>query len=648
MNALLLLAAGHAGHLLRRRNRHGRQHLPGRPQRRAHADAVERRPQRRLLARQSAAPLPAGQSSIPEYHYEAINVEAQQNNPHSLLWWMKRLLALRKQLRALGRGTTRVPASRRTGASWPSCARWQDERVLVVANLSRFAQCAELDLGSTRHGSAGSVRQIDFSADHGDALLSFARAARLPLVRAAAAGSRAGEPRDLAHARTGEPPAVRVESLGERLHRGAPAKSSTPCCRCSCASRRWFRGGKRRDPRGRDSRPRPFPQIQLVPADHPRRLHRWRSRILRRGAVGFRRRRRSEPISCWSPPASDAGDGDAGVLGQRVPQSRVLPRNCSAAILRRRRYRGEAGEIVRLAHARLSRPVGHGPSRNGARHGQGRPGQHHRVLRRPPRPEIPAQSGSGSHTPSGRSEPCWPRSASPTRRRLPAPSITEPSDGEPMALALVHGFVRQGIEAWQYTQDHLGIFFEQPWPAGRRIRRPARSRAGARADRLLPRSGPLLGNRTAELHRVLAAQVATLLSRPSSSPISTGTASTTASWPARTASPRRSAPSWRNCPTARAAPRPVTARQPLVDPRNPALPPRPAHLRHAHPHPRRLSPGPGPLHRQGPRDHRFRRRPRASAERTPPQALAPRRCRRNDRTPSITSLTPRCSEKRRE
>src|SRR5262249_48334723 len=27
----------------------------------------------------------------PAYHYEAINVEVQQNNPHSLLWWMKRL-----------------------------------------------------------------------------------------------------------------------------------------------------------------------------------------------------------------------------------------------------------------------------------------------------------------------------------------------------------------------------------------------------------------------------------------------------------------------------------------------------------------------------------------------------------------------------
>ncbi|MDE3053257.1 MAG: maltose alpha-D-glucosyltransferase, partial [Gemmatimonadota bacterium] len=41
----------------------------------------------------------------PEYHYEAWNVEAQQANPHSELWWMKRLIALRKQFRGFGRGT---------------------------------------------------------------------------------------------------------------------------------------------------------------------------------------------------------------------------------------------------------------------------------------------------------------------------------------------------------------------------------------------------------------------------------------------------------------------------------------------------------------------------------------------------------------
>jgi glycosidase len=45
--------------LLRRRDRHGRQHLPGRPQRRAHPDAVELGQERRLLPRQPAGPLSA-------------------------------------------------------------------------------------------------------------------------------------------------------------------------------------------------------------------------------------------------------------------------------------------------------------------------------------------------------------------------------------------------------------------------------------------------------------------------------------------------------------------------------------------------------------------------------------------------------------
>src|SRR5581483_11456044 len=54
-----LLAARRAGPLLRRRGGYGRQHLPRRPRRRAHADAVDERPQRRLLARGLPAALPA-------------------------------------------------------------------------------------------------------------------------------------------------------------------------------------------------------------------------------------------------------------------------------------------------------------------------------------------------------------------------------------------------------------------------------------------------------------------------------------------------------------------------------------------------------------------------------------------------------------
>ncbi|HUG48657.1 MAG TPA: maltose alpha-D-glucosyltransferase [Candidatus Limnocylindria bacterium] len=83
----------------------------------------------------------------PEYHYEAVNVEAQQNNPNSLLWWMKRLIALRKGYQAFGRGSLTFlhPENRRVVAF---VREYGEERILVVANLSRFVQYAELDLSA--------------------------------------------------------------------------------------------------------------------------------------------------------------------------------------------------------------------------------------------------------------------------------------------------------------------------------------------------------------------------------------------------------------------------------------------------------------------------------------------------------------------
>ncbi len=81
----------------------------------------------------------------PEQHYEAINVEAQQQNLSSQLWWMKRLIVLRKRFNAFNRGTTQFlfPENRRVLVF---IRRLQDEIILTVANLSRFVQCAEIDL----------------------------------------------------------------------------------------------------------------------------------------------------------------------------------------------------------------------------------------------------------------------------------------------------------------------------------------------------------------------------------------------------------------------------------------------------------------------------------------------------------------------
>ncbi|MEA2342268.1 MAG: maltose alpha-D-glucosyltransferase / alpha-amylase, partial [Thermoanaerobaculia bacterium] len=81
----------------------------------------------------------------PEYHYEQVNVDQQQSSPYSLLWWMKRLIAQRNRYQAFGRGTMEFlhPENRKILAF---VRRYQDETILVVANLSRLVQCFELDL----------------------------------------------------------------------------------------------------------------------------------------------------------------------------------------------------------------------------------------------------------------------------------------------------------------------------------------------------------------------------------------------------------------------------------------------------------------------------------------------------------------------
>jgi maltose alpha-D-glucosyltransferase/alpha-amylase len=83
----------------------------------------------------------------PEYHAAAVNVEAHENNPNSLLWWMKRMTSLRKRFRAFGRGELEFlyPENRKVLAF---LRRYEDERILVVANLSRYAQYVELDLSA--------------------------------------------------------------------------------------------------------------------------------------------------------------------------------------------------------------------------------------------------------------------------------------------------------------------------------------------------------------------------------------------------------------------------------------------------------------------------------------------------------------------
>jgi maltose alpha-D-glucosyltransferase/alpha-amylase len=77
--------------------------------------------------------------------YEAVNVEAQQGDPSSLLSWMRNMIALRKLFPVFGRGTLEFlnPSNRKVLAY---LRRDDEQRVLCVANLSRFAQPVDLEL----------------------------------------------------------------------------------------------------------------------------------------------------------------------------------------------------------------------------------------------------------------------------------------------------------------------------------------------------------------------------------------------------------------------------------------------------------------------------------------------------------------------
>lgn len=81
----------------------------------------------------------------PLYGYQAVNVEAQERDRHSLLNWIKRMLAVRREYQAFGRGTQRFlrPANRKILAY---LREHEGDTILCVANLGRTAQAVELDL----------------------------------------------------------------------------------------------------------------------------------------------------------------------------------------------------------------------------------------------------------------------------------------------------------------------------------------------------------------------------------------------------------------------------------------------------------------------------------------------------------------------
>ncbi|HEV3196939.1 MAG TPA: maltose alpha-D-glucosyltransferase [Bryobacteraceae bacterium] len=437
----------------------------------------------------------------PEYHFEALNVETQQNNPHSLLWWMKRLLAQRKQLRAMGRGSLDFlyPENRHILAF---VRRHEEERVLVVANLSRFAQSTELDLAQY----TGLVPMELFGRTEFPAIAG--RPYFLSLGPHAfywfALQSKEARQETL-RIRTGEPPTIAVPSL-ERVFSGSARAGLNRMLPYFLRGRRWFRGENRTIRVAEIHEAVPFPKsksyLLLIRVEYSE------------GEPEFYTLPLSVKVGAgedfeWVLARLQAADGTTGVLYSAL-RNREFADELFTAILRRRRFAGERGEIL-AAHTRAF-PAVWGDDRPTLEPTLSKVEQDNttlfygdrfalKFLRRVDEGPHPEREISALLTQAG----------VPNAAPLAGTVEYRTAGGEPITVALLHGFVKHGTETWQYTLDHLGLYYEhalargQPPGADAEAGEPEKELAQELIGSYL-QVVRLLGKRTGELHAALASR----------------------------------------------------------------------------------------------------------------------------------------------
>ena len=81
----------------------------------------------------------------PVYGYQALNVEGELRDPSSLLHWLQRMLQVRKRHPLFGIGSFEVLTAENPSVL-AYVREWENDVVLCVNNLSRFAQPVELSL----------------------------------------------------------------------------------------------------------------------------------------------------------------------------------------------------------------------------------------------------------------------------------------------------------------------------------------------------------------------------------------------------------------------------------------------------------------------------------------------------------------------
>jgi len=398
----------------------------------------------------------------PEFHYETVNVESQQNNPNSLLWWMRRLIALRKRFQAFGRGTLEFlfPENRKVLAF---VRRYQQECLLVVANLSRTSQYVELDLsefkglvpvelfGQTEFPPIGEWTYLLTLGPH--AFYWFALEPQ-----------RAGEVEVTGPAEEVRIPTLAVaddwESLFSKERKGA-LENILPA---HLRARRWF-GGKARRIKSTeivDAVPIPYDEVrayitlvQVEYADGDPETYVLPLTV----ASG----ERAEQVLRDAPHVVMARL--VGKEEEKILYGALRERNlCQAlleAVARRRRFRGRVGEIV-ASPSRAFRQV-RGPAETLLEPSRMRAEQSNtsvvfgdrlilKLFRRIDEGVNPDLE-IGAFLTDKAGFPYIPPVAGALEYRR--------GRGEPMTLAILQGYVPNEGDAWKYTLDSLNRYFER-------------------------------------------------------------------------------------------------------------------------------------------------------------------------------------------
>ena len=451
-----------------------------------------------------------------EYHYEAVNVAAQQANPHSLLWWMKRLIGLRKQFKAFGRGSFEfIPVENRKVLAY--VRRYEQETILVVANLSRFVQWAELDLSAYR----GLVPvelfgRIEFPLIGDEpyrVMLGPHSFYWFSLER-----PRAGEePLEIT---TSELPLVPVRESEGTLELGSGQRAFEEILPRYLRKRRWFAGKARRIKQVRISE-----QVPLVTGESPATVVLVTVEYTEGDPeqyvlpLALARGERASEIVERTPHAVIARalvEGSEALLVDALAEPACV-RSLIEQIGRRRRFRGEHGVIASqptAAFRRLVRPDTPLPEPVLSRAEQSNTTvifpdrvlfKLYRQVEPGPNPELEMERVLSE------------RLGFPHVPPLAGSLEYQPAHGEPMTLGIVLGYVPNEGDAWQYTLDELAGFLERALaysedpPSLRLEVESLLDLAGQTPPTMVyelidtyVEAVRLLGQRTGELHRALA------------------------------------------------------------------------------------------------------------------------------------------------